>query len=96
MNKFKTKRGLCTAYALTCGYMDIYTAGHSMKCIMELDGVYHVKLCTKYKCTDNVINGTQHIGITGDMWYWQTYDTLGEARKGYALAKREVKRVYEL
>ena len=95
INKFKTKGGLCTPYALLCGYIDTYTAIiGNIRCTMELDGVYHVKLYGD-KC-NNVIDGTQHVGATGNYWYWQRYDTLSKAREGYALATREVKRAWKL
>ena len=95
INKFKTKDGLCTSYALLCGHMDTYTATTgNIRCTMELDGVYHVRLHGD-KC-NNVIDGTQHVDVTGNYWHWQTYDTLSEARKGYALATREVKRAWKL
>lgn len=93
MNQFKTKRGLHTPYALLCGYRDAYMITYEHRCTMVLDGVYHVRLYGNL-CA-NVINGTMHQGLS-NRWYWQTYDTLGEARKGYILAKREVNRVHKL
>lgn len=97
MSIYYTKRGLCTSNALACGYMDTYRCsihGHNIGCTMSLEGVYHVKLYGDI-CF-NVINGTRHVDASGHYWYWQTYDTLTEARKGYTLAKREVKRVSKL
>lgn len=41
--KFKTKSGLLTDYALSCGYMEVFESTNRRVSLYKEHGVYHVK-----------------------------------------------------
>lgn len=75
-NKFYTKRGQLTDYALHCGYVERRT---SMDIVTELyhDGCYHVR-------TNGAYFGQPHV--------WDVADTLTEARRKFAKHVKEYHR----
>ena len=86
--RFKTNAGLCTPYALACGYGDVYREAYNYRCTHFQDAnTYHVRLHGEY--CNNVINGTEH-NQGSTKFYWAVFETLAEARKAYNKAKREV------
>ena len=63
----KTKRGNLSAYALSCGYVEITEDGQKVILLSKEHGVYHVR--------KKVIEGKWTI--------WQSYDTLKDAQQAY-------------
>ena len=72
--KFKTKDGYCTAYALACGYIDC-SKRNGQDVHMYHDGVYHVRGWDSEK----------HKRL-----FWDSFDTLTEARKAYKAKVRKL------
>jgi len=66
--ELKTKRGLLTTYGLACGYAESREVGSDCSIrLWQEHGVYHVRMHHKY-------NGRI---------FWDSFATLGEARKRY-------------
>lgn len=92
-NKFKTKRGNVSLYALLCGYVQQYMPdGYKVGkwCTLEQDCVYRIEL--EGEGVRNVIGGNTIRDVYGQVRYSVAVESLTEARRKYALAKREVKR----
>jgi len=69
MNKtFYTARGELTGYGLACGYIERAEARGISITLWKEHNCYHVRA---------------HNHNTGERLYWNTFDTLTEARKDY-------------
>jgi hypothetical protein len=75
--KFKTKRGLCTLYALACGYLDQYENGEHRVTLWHEGPTIHVRY--------HVFNGPN-----AGRQFWESFPTnqLRKARKLWAATKR--------
>lgn len=65
MNKFKTKAGRLTPYALACGYIE-KKDNNGVETTLFLDGGYHVK---------------QYDFNNHNRIFWEMFSTLTDARK---------------
>ena len=79
-NKFYTKDGYLTQYALACGYIETNlnysNADFNIRVYMQLDGsVYHVK----------GYDHNKHISLG-----WECYESVKEARKAFNALCREI------
>lgn len=69
----RTKRGLLTPYALACGAVERVENGDVSTTLWKEHCTFHVR---------------QHSNTSGRI-FWDSFDTLGEARKRYAQAVRD-------
>ena len=71
---FNIADGRLSAYAFSCGYMERKWDDHVRTTLYQEGGVYHVR--------------QSNYGVVGYV-FWDTFDTLTEARKRYKRAIRE-------
>lgn len=73
---FRTKKGLHTAYALHCGYLECYGKRHKEDSWIELScdhGIYSIELFGDY------VNRYNHV-VPKARVYGEMFDTISEAR----------------
>lgn len=75
MNALKTKNGSLTPYAFACGYIEQVEL-RGVRTTLWLEGTWHVR---------------QHNFNTHERVFWDSFDTLGAARKRYEQAVKAVK-----
>lgn len=72
--KFRTTRGRLTAYAMACGYVASAWAGRVNVNLWQAHGTYHVRA---------------HDHGNRRRVFWDSFSTLGAARRRYDLARKE-------
>ena len=77
--RFKTAKGRLTPYALSCGYIER----------RALEGFADADV-TLWHEGGPVFQVRAHDRETGTRLFWETTDTLGEARKVYDRAERKI------
>jgi len=76
MNQFKTKTGLLTPYALACGYIEQFEhEGNQVTLWNEVGPCFHVR---QHDFKD-------HVRV-----FWDSFQTLGQARKRFAKAVKTI------
>lgn len=71
--RFHTSKGLCTQYALACGYKDVWRCGQWETRLWWDEPCYHV-------CVHHDIIRVRATNA------WRSFDSLGDARKWFVIA----------
>lgn len=72
--RFHTSKGLCTEYALACGYRDVWRCGQWETTLSWEEPCYHVRVHH-----DDLMVRT----VRG---YWRSFDSLRDARRWFVIA----------